>query len=339
MQGQLSRCWQAPPPWPAGYDRPCPRIAREALCPKVSESCASFTIVVAAPPAPLFGVQGRAGAAEKADISVSYNRTPPRRLRLRRPLVAIDVETTGLSISQDRIVELSCLKLLPQGGEKVLTFRLNPQRPISPEATAIHGISNAHVENKPVFGEIAGELLHFLQGCDLTGFNLAAFDLPLLVQELKRVGHRFPAPGTRIIDTRRIYLAKEPRSLAAAYQLYCGRPLQNAHTAEGDARAAAEILQAQISRYPDLPQSVEELDAFCRPDPDRWLDPDRRLYWREEQLAFATGKYRHRLLREIAAEDPTYIEWVLADGIPPEVVQVVREHLSAGRAGKQPEAA
>lgn len=280
-----------------------------------------------------------------------YAQSPPRRsgsrgLELTRPLVAIDLETTGLDVREDRIVEIACIKLLPfehesfprgESGavdppvgfaEEIFTTRINPRRSICPEATAVHGLRDEDVCDAPQFAAIAPELLAFLSDCDLTGFNLLCFDLPMLTREFERVGQVFPAPGTQLIDSRRIYLAKEPRTLSAAYQLYCQRSLEQAHRAESDARAAADVLLAQIQRYPDLPRNVQGLSSYCG-SRHRWLDADGRLIWRNDELVLGFGKYRYRPLREVQRHDPTYIEWVLADGFEPEVVSVVLETLQS----------
>ena len=155
-------------------------------------------------------------------------------LQLSRPLVVFDLETTGLDVKNDRIVEISCVKIGIDGSRNLRTRRINPTIPISPQATAVHGISDNDVDNEPTFRQVSKSLLAFLDGCDLSGFNIERFDLPLLVQEFERVGVRFPETPVNVIDSWRIFLAMEPRDLAAACRYYCQRDLTLAHTAEAE---------------------------------------------------------------------------------------------------------
>lgn len=248
-------------------------------------------------------------------------------LSLERPLVVFDLETTGLDVKADRIVEISCVKIEIDGSRDVRTRRLNPGIPISPEATAVHGISDEDVKNEPSFGQVARGLLTFLNGCDLSGFNVEYFDLPLLVQEFKRIGIKFPTSPTWVVDSWRIFLNKEPRDLTAAYRYYCDSQLTDAHTAEADAIAAAEILIAQVERYEDLPSSVEELHDFCHPVHPDWIDPDGRLVWRRNEAAIGFGKHRGKTLRQMVQEEPEYLTWIIDTDFPDEVIQLVQDAL------------
>ncbi|MBI5508610.1 MAG: 3'-5' exonuclease [Deltaproteobacteria bacterium] len=252
----------------------------------------------------------------------------PRRLQLERPLIVFDLETTGRDVVKDRVVEISCVKLNPDGSREVKTRRVNPEMPISPEATQIHGIADADVLNEPTFVQLAKSLFDFLKGADLSGFNVERFDLPMLKHEFARAGLEFPPAPTAVIDTWRIYLAKEPRNLTAAYKHYCDKGLENAHSAEADAVAAADILEAQVERYPDLPPKVSDLHEYCHQD---WLDPDGRILWRGDEAVLGFGKHRDRSLRQLAADNPDYLQWIVdkAD-FSKEVKQIVRAAL-AGR--------
>lgn len=246
-----------------------------------------------------------------------------RRLQLERPIVSIDLETTGLDSTKDRIVEISCVKLGVDGRRDVRTRRVNPGVPISAEATAVHGISDADVAHEPTFAQLAKNLLAFLDGCDLTGFNLEHFDLPMLQREFQRVGLQFPSGPVRVVDSRRIVMLKEPRDLRSTYRYYCGKELVSAHSAEADAVAAADILVAQVQRYADLPTTISGLHDFCHPQHPDWIDPDGKVVWKGESAVLAFGKHRDRPLQALAAEVPDYLRWVAGSNFSPEVVAIV----------------
>ena len=250
-----------------------------------------------------------------------------RELKLERPLVSFDLETTGLDVHDDRIVEISCVKILEQGDREIRTYRLNPGRPISPEAISVHGIVDADVSHEPSFADLAQELLEFLSGADLTGFNLAHFDLPLLTREFERVGIQFPAPNTRVIDSRRIYTLKEPRDLSAAYRFYCDAELSGAHGAEADAKAAADILLAQIRKYTDLPTDLDDLEQACQADRRHWVDSHGKFIWKNNDIVFGFGKYFSKKLRSVVAEDPGYLKWMLQSSFSDDVVGIVEQAL------------
>jgi DNA polymerase III subunit epsilon len=261
-----------------------------------------------------------------------------RALALTRPLVAFDLETTGLNPAQDRIVEVSCVKLHPDGRREVKTRRLNPTVPISAEAAAIHGITDADVAGEPTFIQVAKSLATYLDGCDLTGFNLEQFDLPMLAKEFERAGLVFPKPDVCIVDTRRIWLAKEPRNLSAAYQFYCGKTLEHAHSAEYDAAAAADILAAQIGRYGDLPCDISDLHDFCHPTSPDWIDSEGKIVWREDAAVLGFGRHRNRRLDELVKEEPDYLRWVMTQDFSREVVGIIEAALD-GRFPSRPAAA
>ncbi len=250
-----------------------------------------------------------------------------RTLKLTRPLVVFDLETTGLDVERDRIVEIACVKLTPQGDRQVRTRRLNPGIPIAPSATAVHGISDEDVRLEPTFGQVARSLYEFFDGADLAGFNIEHFDLPMLMAEFARVSMSFPAAPVSVIDAWKIFLTKEPRDLGAAYRFYCGKELHNAHAAEVDATAAAEVLAAQIRRYDDLPQTPLELHEVCHPVHPDWLDPEGKIVWRDNDAVMAFGRYRDRPLRVLAAESPDYLRWVSGANFSPEVRRIAEAAL------------
>ncbi|MDM7914436.1 MAG: 3'-5' exonuclease, partial [Candidatus Eisenbacteria bacterium] len=198
-------------------------------------------------------------------------------LNLDRPLVFLDTETTGTDLNQDRIVQIALVKLYPDGRREEFESLVNPEMPIPREAQAIHGITDGDVALAPPFRRIAPTIALFCRGCDLAGFNLGRFDVPLLRAEFQRAGHAWDLDGVRVVDVQRIYHAMEPRDLSAARRYYCGCEHEGAHGAMADTRVTLEVLLAQLERYPDLPRDVAGLDArFNLPD-DRFLDPTRKF--------------------------------------------------------------
>jgi DNA polymerase-3 subunit epsilon len=180
---------------------------------------------------------------------------------LEKPIVFFDLETTGRTLT-DRIVEISCFKLQPDRSQSVITHRVNPQRPIPKEATAIHGITTEDVQDKPAFHELAEDLFSFLEGCDLGGYNCIAFDIPILTEEFQRAGYNFPSKEAHIVDVMKIYHHKERRDLEAAYRFYCNKELKDAHNAEADIKATAEVFLAQMEKYDDLGNTVKEISSM-----------------------------------------------------------------------------
>ena len=246
-----------------------------------------------------------------------------KRLKIERPLVFVDLETTGVNTSIARIVEMTVLKIHPDGAEEEKSARVNPGMPIPPGATKVHGITDEDVADKPGFNQYAKSFLDFFDGCDIGGFNAIRFDVPLLVAEFKRAGLEFHLEGRNIVDPMVIFHSYEPRDLAAAYQKYCGKPLENAHSAAVDVRAAAEILGAQVQLYPDLPQGVAELHDVCHHLDLDWIDNDGRLIKSEQGALLAFGKHNGRLLRDLVKEDPEYLEWILSSDMSQQVKDVV----------------
>ena len=250
-----------------------------------------------------------------------------KNLRLNRPIAFVDVETTGLSVSQDRIVELTVLKIHPDGTEELKSARLNPTIPIPEEATAIHGITDEDVADKPEFRRYASSLLSFLADCDLGGFGVQRFDLPILEAEFKRAGHTFSRQRRQIIDAQVIYHKLEPRDLTAAYRKYCGKQLENAHTSGGDVRASADVLDAQLVSHPELPRDVGGLHEFCNPIPANAVDAEGKFLWSEGEVVFNFGKYKGKQLKVIAAEDPEYLNWVASSDFSPEIADLATRAL------------
>jgi DNA polymerase-3 subunit epsilon len=231
-------------------------------------------------------------------------------INLANPLVFFDLETTGINISKDRIVEISMLKVFPNGKEESKTRRINPGMPIPPEATAIHGITDEDVKDCPKFKEIAKSLAAQIEGCDLAGFNSNRFDIPLLAEEFLRADVDIDLNKRKFIDVQTIYHKMEQRTLAAAYKFYCEKDLENAHNAEIDVRATYEVLQAQLERYPDLKNDINYLSEFS--SFKEYVDfAGRMIYNDKGEEVFNFGKYKGRLVTEVLNVDPGYYSWIL----------------------------
>jgi len=247
--------------------------------------------------------------------------------QLDRPLAFIDVETTGLNTSYDHVVELTVLKVYPDGSEEQKSVRINPEVPIPPAATKIHGIADEDVANEPPFRRYAKNLLAYLDGCDLAGFGIIRFDIPMLSSEFKRAGLELDLEGRRVVDPLFIYHKFEPRDLATAYRTYCGKELEKAHTSAGDVRASWAILDAQLTAHPDLPSGMDELHDFCHPREPDWIDDEGKLIQTDQGPALGFGKYRGLLLNEVVKLDPEYLEWIIDGDFSHQVKDVVGDAL------------
>ncbi len=247
-------------------------------------------------------------------------------LKLNAPVCIFDLETTGINIVNDRIVEISILRVEPGGKEILYTRRINPGRPIPEQATAVHGISNEDVKDAPRFNEVAEEIYRLIKDAYLIGFNSNRFDLPLLVEELLRAGIEFDLKQNKTIDVQVIFHKKEPRNLAAAYKFYTGKELENAHSAEADTRATWEILLEQVKRYEDLPDHLDGLSEFS--SNNKTVDFQGRLIYDEQgREVINFGKYKGRLLEEVLEKDPGYYGWVMQADFPLYTKQVFKNVL------------
>ncbi|MBD5215429.1 MAG: 3'-5' exonuclease [Bacteroidales bacterium] len=237
------------------------------------------------------------------------------KLKLTRPLVFFDLETTGTSISHDRIVEISIVKLMPDGRVLEKTRRINPEMPIPAEATAVHHITDEDVKNEPTFRQIANSLAQLIAGCDIAGFNSNRFDVPLLDAEFERVGVDLDLTKARFIDVQTIYHKKEPRTLSAAYKYYCGEELEGAHGANADTVATMKVLMAQLERYDDLPTEVGALSEFA--SNNRNVDIIGRLIYDDQDREIINfGKYKGQVAAEVLKKDPGYYSWIMAGDFP-----------------------
>ena len=236
-------------------------------------------------------------------------------LQLKRPIIFFDLETTGVDTSNDRIVEISMIKVGVDGSKQIKTRRINPEMPIPPEATAVHGITDEDVKDEPTFKQIAKSLAQFIEGCDFGGFNSNRFDLPVLVEEFMRAEVDVDFKRRNYVDVQNIFHKKEQRTLVAAYKFYCDKDLENAHSAEADTMATYEVLEAQIERYGDIGNTVEELAAFSTHG--QTVDFAGRIALDDKGVeVFTFGKYKGRSVAEIFEKEPSYYAWLQNGDFP-----------------------
>ena len=251
-------------------------------------------------------------------------------LPLDRPLVVFDTETTGTNPRSDRIIEIACLKICPDGRRELFVRRLNPGVPIPPASTAIHGIREADVAGAPRFREIAADLAAFLEGADLGGYNITGFDLPVLRAEFLRSGVPFEISARRLVDAQRIFFAREPRHLAAAARFYCQTDHAGAHGALADAEMTLRVLEGQLERYAELPRSVSELhELFCA-GLDQDVDPEGRIRLVNGEPTINFGKNRGRMLRDLSREEPGFLRWIIKGDFSEPVKQIAKKYLPEG---------
>jgi DNA polymerase-3 subunit epsilon len=236
-------------------------------------------------------------------------------LNLKNPLIFFDLETTGIDIAADRIVELSYLKIYPNGEEESKTMRINPTVPIPAKVTAIHGITDEDVKDSPTFGEIARSLSRVFEGCDFAGYNSNKFDIPLLAEEFLRCDVDIDLKKRKFIDIQVIFHKKEQRTLSAAYKFYCDKNLEDAHSAEADTRATYEVLKAQLDRYQDLTNDMDELSKFS--SHNRNVDFLGRIVYDDDGTEiFNFGKYKGQPVEEVLKKDPGYYGWMMNGQFP-----------------------
>lgn len=236
-------------------------------------------------------------------------------ISIKNPLVFIDLETTGIDVVNDRIVEISALKIMPTGKQEIKTRRVNPTIPIPAEATAVHGISNDDVKDEPTFKEIAKSLAQFLEGCDMAGFNSNKFDFPLLAEEFLRADVDFDFRKRKFIDVQTIFHKMEKRTLEAAYKFYCNKDLMGAHSAEADAIATFEVLKSQLDRYPDLQNDIDFLAEFSTHKQN--VDFAGRIVYDENGVeVFNFGKHKGKPVEDVFTKEPSYYSWMMNGDFP-----------------------
>ena len=247
-------------------------------------------------------------------------------LKLARPIVFIDLETTGINLATDRVIEIAIVKISPDKEKQVKHKIINPQIPIPKSASDIHGITDEHVKDKPTFKEVANELKQFIDNADLSGYNSNRFDIPLLMEEFLRAGISLDMTNRRLLDVQQIFHMMEKRTLGAAYKFYCEKELIDAHSAEADATATWEILEAQLTRYNHLGDTLETILQFT--GEEKYVDLARRFVMSNDVEVFNFGKHKGRPVCEVLKAEPQYYDWMMKGDFPLHTKQKLTEILN-----------
>lgn len=248
------------------------------------------------------------------------------KLQLTRPLAFIDLETTGVNISLDRIVEIAIVKINPDGTQQVKRKLINPMMPIPKGASDVHGITDDMVKDAPVFKQVANEIKQFIDHCDIGGYNSNRFDIPMLIEEFLRVGIDFSTDGRKLVDVQKVFHMMEQRTLSAAYKFYCQKTLDGAHSAEVDATATWEVLEAQVERYPQIGNTVESIVKFT--GEDDIVDFARRFIRENGVEVFNFGKHKGKPVTQVLKEEPQYYDWMMKGDFPMNTKQKLTEILN-----------
>jgi len=245
------------------------------------------------------------------------------KLQLTRPIAFIDLETTGINITTDRIVEIAIVKILQDGEKQVKRKLINPLMPIPQSSSDIHGITDLMVKDAPSFKQVANEIKQFIEGCDLGGYNSNRFDIPMLLEEFLRVGIDYTLDDKRLVDVQKVFHLMEQRTLSAAYKFYCQKILEGAHGAEADATATWEVLEAQIERYPQIGVTVESIVKFT--GEDDIVDLARRFVKDKGIEVFNFGKHKGKPVAQVLKEEPQYYDWMMKGDFPINTKQKLTE--------------
>lgn len=249
-------------------------------------------------------------------------------LSLTRNFVMLDLETTGLDVAKDRIIEIALIKITPNGEQSEYCKRVNPTIPITAESAQITGITDEMVAGEPTFGQLADEIAAFIGDADLGGYNSNKFDIPVLAEEFLRINHSFKINERRFIDVQNIFHKMEQRTLAAAYQFYCKESMENAHNALYDTKVTLDVFKAQLERYPDLAKSIPELADFSRQGNQEWHDFAGRLAkTKDGQVCYNFGKHKGKTVEEVADSEPGYFGWMMDADFPLFTKQLLREEM------------
>jgi DNA polymerase-3 subunit epsilon len=246
-------------------------------------------------------------------------------LSLTRPIAFIDLETTGINLGTDRIVEIAIVKILPDGTRQVKRKLINPEMVIPQQSIDVHGITNEMVKDAPTFKQAGNEIKQFLEHCDLGGYNSNKFDIPLLVEEFLRTGQDFKTDGRKLVDVQKVFHMMEPRTLSAAYKFYCGKDLENAHSAEVDATATWEVLDAQIEKYPQIGNTVESILKAV--GEEEIVDFARRMIVVEGKIVFNFGKHKGKEVEAVLRAERSYYDWMMQGDFPQHTKQKLTEIL------------
>ncbi|MFC1496943.1 exonuclease domain-containing protein [Verrucomicrobiota bacterium] len=253
--------------------------------------------------------------------------------KLDKPLAVFDIEATGVTPRADRIVELAIVKLMPNGKRSTHCFRVNPEMPIPAEAMQIHGITDADVASCPTFSEKAKEIFQLLEECDLAGYNILRFDIPMLTEEFLRADIKFDITNRRLIDAQRVFHKREPRDLSAALSFYCNEMHIDAHGAESDVLATIRVMEGQFEKYSDLPQDISELAEYCNPKKPDWVDRTGKLKWKNNEIVLNFSKKKGTPLKELIQNDSSFIKWILKSNFPRDMHEIIQNAMN----GKWPE--
>ncbi len=248
------------------------------------------------------------------------------KLQLSRPLAFIDLETTGVNISTDRIVEIAIVKINTDGTKQVKRKLINPLMPIPKSSSDIHGITDEMVKDAPSFKQVANEVKQFIDQCDLGGYNSNRFDIPMLIEEFLRVGIEFSVDGKKLVDVQKVFHMMEQRTLSAAYKFYCQKTLDGAHSAEIDATATWEVLEAQVERYPQIGNTVDSIVKFT--GEDDIVDFARRFVKENGVEIFNFGKHKGKTVVQVLKEEPQYYDWMMKGDFPMNTKQKLTEILN-----------
>src|SRR4051794_25734747 len=231
------------------------------------------------------------------------------RLQLQRPIAFIDLETTGINISTDKIIEIAIVKITPDGNKFTKRKLINPQMRIPESSIAVHGITDEMVKDAPTFKQVGNEIKQFLDNCDIGGYNSNRFDVPMLIEEFMRAGLDFSSDGRKMVDVQKVFHMMEQRTLSAAYKFYCDKCLDEAHSAEADAHATWEILLAQVERYPHIGTTIEQIVKFT--GEDEIVDFARRMVRIDGVEIFNFGKHKGKPVSEVLKVEPQYYDWIM----------------------------
>jgi DNA polymerase III subunit epsilon len=244
-------------------------------------------------------------------------------LQLTKPLAVIDLETTGINLGNDRIIEIAIVKIMPDGKKIIKRKLLNPEMPIPAASAAIHGITDEMIKDAPTFKQAANELKQFIENCDLAGYNSNRFDIPMLAEEFIRIGLEFDSKGRKLVDVQRIFHLMEQRTLTAAYKFYCDKNLEGAHGAEADATATWEVLEAQVIRYPQLGTDLDSILKFT--GEEQVVDFARRFIMENSVEIFNFGKHKGRPVSDVLKSEPQYYDWMMKGDFPMHTKQKLTE--------------
>ena len=256
-----------------------------------------------------------------------------------KPVIFFDLETTGTNVQIDRIVEISLVKIFPDGKREVKTRRLNPEMHIPEEASAVHHIYDEDVAEEPTFRQISNSLMKYMEDCDLGGYNIGKFDVPVLIREFSRAGLTFSMEGRRVVDAYTLFCKMEPRTLSAAYRFYCGKKMVDAHSAEADILATVDVYENQLKRYSSMtgdelegivekfPENMDEMHQFCIQSQPGAIDRNGRFKWRDNEAVIAFGRYNGETLRSVAINSPDFLRWILKGDFPDDVKEIASNAL------------